>query len=102
MKTSGILALIMIASVTIFAIPESNALTKRDYSVRNDAPITASTGNTKVCGNHICAPGEWNRTHDPPVPPDKNAKGNPVVDNKIIPPGMLKTKKLKPLASVLG
>ena len=69
----------MIASLG-FTIPESNALIQRDFIYVNDQHLTASTGNTKVCGNHLCISGEWERTHDPsdkqppaksPVPLDK-------------------------------
>lgn len=44
-------------------IPSSNALIQRDYYL-NDNPITASTGNTKVCGDHLCVPGEWKKLQD--------------------------------------
>jgi hypothetical protein len=55
-----VLPLLFASAVTAFVdIPSANALTKRDYSSPNDQPLTARYGNSLVCGNHICNPGEW-------------------------------------------
>ncbi|MGI0066282.1 MAG: hypothetical protein ACREAT_05935, partial [Nitrosotalea sp.] len=58
-----ILPLLSISAVTAFVdTPSANALTKRDYTSPNDQPITATYGgNSIVCGNHICGPGEHAR-----------------------------------------
>jgi hypothetical protein len=40
-------------------IPAGVTLVQRDFSYLNDQHLTASNGNTKVCGDHLCAPGEW-------------------------------------------
>lgn len=34
-------------------------LVKRDYSYSNDQHLTARFGNDRVCGDHLCASGEW-------------------------------------------
>lgn len=39
--------------------PATSNLVKRDYSYLNDQHTTARFGNDRVCGDHICAPGEW-------------------------------------------
>lgn len=71
--TALILSTVLMTVILGFTIPESYALIQRDFSYGNDQPLTASTGNTKVCGNHLCMPGEWKRTHDPPMlQPPKN------------------------------
>lgn len=55
-----ILPLLSISAVTAFVdIPSANALTKRDYYVLNDQHNTASYGNSMICGNHYCSPGEF-------------------------------------------
>jgi len=51
---------ILVISIAVSAIP-ANALIQRDYSFLNDNRVTVSTGNTKVCGDHLCAPGEWDK-----------------------------------------
>lgn len=58
-----ILPLLSISVVTAFVdTPSANALTKRDSTAPNDQPITATNGgNFLVCGDHICAPGEYTR-----------------------------------------
>ncbi|HJU13063.1 MAG TPA: hypothetical protein VJ792_01225 [Candidatus Nitrosotalea sp.] len=56
-----LLTAVLVASVAVTTIPASNALTPRDYSYLNDNHLTVRTGNTKVCGDHICAPGEWDK-----------------------------------------
>jgi len=40
-------------------IPTSSNLVKRDFSTTDDQHTTAMYGNDKVCGDHLCAPGEW-------------------------------------------
>lgn len=68
MRTKGMLlsrlfvALSLTLIITLSAISpltSSSALTKRDFSYLNDQRLTVSNGNTKVCGDHLCAPGEW-------------------------------------------
>lgn len=57
-----ILPLLSISAITAFAdIPVVNALTQRDFSILNDQPLTATFGNSPVCGNHLCSPGEFTR-----------------------------------------
>jgi hypothetical protein len=43
------------------SIPTSSNLVKRDMSVMDDQHTTALYGNDKVCGDHLCAPGEWSK-----------------------------------------
>ncbi|SHO45661.1 exported hypothetical protein [Nitrosotalea sinensis] len=38
--------------------PQQN-LEKRNYYYLDDQHLTALYGNDKVCGDHLCAPGEW-------------------------------------------
>lgn len=52
------LTLILTLSVTL-PLQSSSALTKRDFGYLNDQHLTVSNGDTKVCGDHLCAPGEW-------------------------------------------
>ncbi len=52
---------VLVASVAVSTIPASYALIPRDYSYLNDNHLTVRTGNTKVCGDHLCAPGEWGK-----------------------------------------
>ena len=56
-----LLTAVLMASVAVTTIPASNAVIQRDYSYLNDNHLTARTGNTKVCGDHLCAPGEWDK-----------------------------------------
>ncbi|MDE1763925.1 MAG: hypothetical protein KGH88_06740 [Thaumarchaeota archaeon] len=56
-----LLTAVLMASVAVSTIPASNALIQRDYSYLNDNHLTVRTGNTKVCGDHLCAPGEWDK-----------------------------------------
>ena len=56
-----LLTAVLMASVAVSTIPASNALIRRDYSYLNDNHLTVRTGNTKVCGDHLCAPGEWDK-----------------------------------------
>jgi len=57
-----ILPLLSVSAVTAFVdIPSADALTKRDYSVLNDQHLTTRYGNSLVCGNHFCSPGEFSK-----------------------------------------
>lgn len=100
MWTALILSAVLMTASLGFAVPQSNALTQRDFSYGSGQHLTASTGDTTVCGNHLCTPGEWNRTHDPP---EKQPPNNviPTSLKSFIPPKPLPIKKVKPLASVL-
>src|SRR6185437_4129280 len=54
-----ILPLLSISAITAFVdVPSANALTKRDYFALDDQPLVARYGNSPVCGDHICGPGE--------------------------------------------
>jgi len=54
-----IIPLLSISAITAFVdVPSANALTKRDYTAPNDQPLTATYGNSPICGNHVCSPGE--------------------------------------------
>ncbi|MFZ1075913.1 MAG: hypothetical protein WAN47_00600 [Nitrosotalea sp.] len=56
-----LLTAVLMASVAVSTIPASNALIQRDFSYLNDQQITVRYGDTKVCGDHLCAPGEWDK-----------------------------------------
>src|SRR5690348_17089262 len=57
-----ILPLLSISAITVFVdAPSANALTKRDYFALDDQPLVARYGNSPVCGNHICGPGEQSK-----------------------------------------
>jgi len=57
-----IIVAVLVGSFVILAVPTANALTKRDMdSPYTHNPITARLGNTQVCGDHMCAPGEWDQ-----------------------------------------
>ncbi|MGI0102051.1 MAG: hypothetical protein ACREA7_05580 [Nitrosotalea sp.] len=56
-----LLTAVLMASVAVSTIPASNALIQRDFSYLNDNHLTVLTGDTKVCGDHLCAPGEWSK-----------------------------------------
>lgn len=52
----------VIATIVGTTFPSANALIQRDWSYGyNDNQMTARYGNTKVCGDHMCAPGEWDQ-----------------------------------------
>jgi hypothetical protein len=55
------IAAILVASVTVLTVPSANALETRDFSYLNDNHLTALYGETAVCGDHMCAPGEWDK-----------------------------------------
>jgi hypothetical protein len=52
---------VMMVSVAVSTTPASDALIQRNYNYVNDNPLTVLTGDTKVCGDHLCAPGEWSK-----------------------------------------
>ncbi|MGI0087389.1 MAG: hypothetical protein ACREBI_05460 [Nitrosotalea sp.] len=56
-----LLTAVLMASVAVSTIPASNALIQRDFSYLNDNHQTVLTGDTKVCRDHLCAPGEWDK-----------------------------------------
>ena len=54
--------IILITSVLGQITPASAyELVKRDFSILHDQHLTARTGNTLICGDHMCLPGEWTR-----------------------------------------
>ena len=59
----GILLVLPLLAISIVAVfldtPSANGLTKRDYSQTSDQHLTARFGNTAVCGDHMCALGEY-------------------------------------------
>lgn len=64
-------------------------LIKRDFSFGGNQHLTASSGNTVVCGDHICAPGEWtmlqdNLNHNQIVHSATNST-NPISTNSTMP-----------------
>jgi hypothetical protein len=54
------IATILVASV-VLTVPAASALEKRNFAYLNDNHLTARYGNAAVCGDHMCAPGEWNK-----------------------------------------
>jgi hypothetical protein len=56
-----VLMAFLIASIAGIILPAANALVPRDYAYLNDNHLTALYGNTMVCGDHMCAPGEWDK-----------------------------------------
>lgn len=49
---------VLLASFAVMAIPQASALTKNMW---DDSHTTARFGNSKVCGDHMCAPGEHSK-----------------------------------------
>lgn len=43
------------------SVPTTSNLVKRDFATTDDQHTTALYGNNKVCGDHMCAPGEWGK-----------------------------------------
>lgn len=68
-------AAVLIVSFAV-SIPASNGLIQRDFNFLNDQHLTARTGNYKVCGDHICARGEWQATHEKINNAQLHNKGN--------------------------
>ena len=64
----GLLLMVPLLTVSVASTfttnPSANALISRDYSYLNDNHLTVLTGNTKVCGDHMCSPGEWNKLQE--------------------------------------
>jgi hypothetical protein len=56
-----LLTAVLMASVAVSTIPASNALIQRDFTYLNDQQKTVRYGETGVCGDHLCAPGEWDK-----------------------------------------
>ena len=56
-----LLTAVLMASVAASTIPASNALIQRDFTYLNDQQKTVRYGETNVCGDHLCAPGEWDK-----------------------------------------
>ena len=53
-------ATIIVASSMMLTVPGANALTQRNFMYGfDDNHRTARLGGTNVCGDHMCAPGEW-------------------------------------------
>lgn len=65
MRYFGLLLIVPLLTVTLTTtfttISPANALIKRDYTYLNDNHLTARYGETAVCGDHLCAPGEWDK-----------------------------------------
>jgi hypothetical protein len=64
--TAALVFVILVASITanalpVNALPATSDLTKRSYYFLNDQHLTARFGNTAVCGDHLCGPGEFAR-----------------------------------------
>jgi hypothetical protein len=61
----GLLLIVPLLTVSVAStfsiISPANALTKRDYTYLNDNHLTARYGEIGVCGDHLCAPGEWDK-----------------------------------------
>jgi len=51
-------ASVLLTSLLVVNLPQVNALVQRDFSILDDSHTTASYGFSKVCGNHLCGPGE--------------------------------------------
>lgn len=64
--TAVVIALVLgsITPVLAQTTPATSGLVKRDYSYANDQHLTARFGNDKVCGDHLCAPGEWTKLQE--------------------------------------
>ncbi|MGI0068937.1 MAG: hypothetical protein ACREAN_01630, partial [Nitrosopumilaceae archaeon] len=56
-----VLMAVVIASIAGITLPAANALITRDYTYLNDNHLTALYGESAVCGDHMCAPGEWDK-----------------------------------------
>jgi hypothetical protein len=60
--------------------PQQN-LEKRNYYYLDDQHLTALYGNDKVCGDHLCAPGEWAKLQEnlnkAQIHPSNNTKITP-------------------------
>jgi len=54
------MTLLLVVATTILLLPAANALTARDNFDDNHYTYI-SLGGPKVCGDHLCKPGEWNQ-----------------------------------------
>ena len=64
---AAVVTVLVLGSVTpVLAqtTPATSNLVKRDYSYANDQHLTARFGNDKVCGDHLCAPGELTKLQE--------------------------------------
>lgn len=63
---SIVMTLVVGQMAPVFAqsVPTSSNLVKRDYSYNDDQHFAAGFGNTRVCGDHLCAPGEWTKLQE--------------------------------------
>lgn len=56
------IAAILVTSFVMMNVQAANALVQRDWSYGFDDNIrVARWGNNLVCGDHMCAPGEWDQ-----------------------------------------
>lgn len=79
---------VLVLSITVGSLgpamaqttPQQN-LEKRNYYYLDDQHLTALYGNNKVCGDHLCAPGEWAKLQDnlnkAQIHPSNNTKSTP-------------------------
>ncbi len=49
---------VLLTSFAVVVIPPASALTRNTF---DDSHTTARFGNSKVCGDHLCAPGEHDK-----------------------------------------
>lgn len=88
------------APVLAQSVPTSSNLVKRDYSYTDDQHLTAAFGNTRVCGDHLCAPGEWTKlqeslNHAQITPPTNKTT------TTTLPPSVPATPPVKPTNSTV-
>ncbi len=58
LPTLSFLTAILLLSSMLTITPIANAITRSTF---NDEHLTARFGNTKVCGDHLCGPGEYQK-----------------------------------------
>lgn len=59
-KLAVVMVILSFTLVFAMLLPVANALTPRDVSFPNDQFTTdLYPGGKKVCGDHVCKPGEW-------------------------------------------
>jgi hypothetical protein len=58
------IVVVLITSVLGQTIPASGVLEKRNFDYLTDQHLTARLGNNKVCGDHMCAAGEWTKLQE--------------------------------------
>ena len=62
--TASVMAILM-TSVLGQTIPASGVmLEKRNFDYLSDQHLTTRLGNNKVCGDHMCAAGEWSKLQE--------------------------------------